>query len=92
MGWLDRLFRRGKTHPLDGASFRTVCLLYSDDGMRSAEVREFDNGETYLVESEWVEGTTFEERHSGRMVGPFKTPAHAERFIVKTPWFVGDAG
>lgn len=54
-----------------------------------AEVREFSNGETYLVESEWVEGTTFVDRHAGRMVGLFAPPEHAERFIITTEWFIG---
>jgi hypothetical protein len=66
-----------------------TCTLYSDDGKRAAEVREFSNGEAYLLESEWVEGTTFEDRHSGSLVGPFASPAHAERFIVATSWFNG---
>jgi len=29
------------------------------DGKRAAEVLEFRNGETYLDEKEWFEGTTF---------------------------------
>ncbi|KQY35197.1 hypothetical protein ASD38_01090 [Caulobacter sp. Root487D2Y] len=74
---------------LDGSEYRTVCTLYSADGKRAAEVREFSHGETYLVESEWVEGTTFIDRHAGRMVGPFASPEHAERFIVATEWFIG---
>jgi hypothetical protein len=50
---------------------------------------EFQNGETYLHEKEWVEGTAFKNRHSGRLVGPFASPADPERFIVGTPWFWG---
>lgn len=89
MAWWDRLFKRAAKSSLDGAEYRTVCTLYSKDGKRAAEVREFSNGETYLLESEWVEGTTFLDRHSGSMVGPFQSPAHAERFIVATEWFSG---
>ena len=91
MAWLERLFRRGGKSALDRAAFRTAFVLYSEDGKRAAEVREFSNGQTYLLESEWVSGTTFEERHGGQMVGPFKSPAHAERFIVTTSWFTGQS-
>jgi hypothetical protein len=52
-------------------------------------VLEFRNGETYLDEQEWVEGTTFKNRRSGRLVGPFSSPDEAERFIAATPWFRG---
>jgi len=91
MTWWKRLFRRNGKAALDGTEFRTVSVLYSEDGKRAAAVREFSNGQTYLLESEWVEGTKFAERHSGQMVGPFQTPAHAERFIVATPWFTGQS-
>ena len=74
---------------LSGTQYRVTCTLYSKDGKRCAEVREFSNGETYLLESEWVEGTTFAERHAGRLVGPFATPTAAEHFVVATPWFNG---
>lgn len=47
------------------------------------------NGETYLVERERVEDTTFADRNPGRMVGPFSSPEAAEKFIVATPWFCG---
>jgi hypothetical protein len=70
--------------------YRIASTLYSSDGKRSAELREFVNGETYLLESEWLEGATFEPRHSGRLVGPFQSPQQAERFIVATPWFTGE--
>ncbi len=92
MAWWKRLFKRNGRAALDGTEFRTAFVLYSEDGRRAAEVREFSNGQTYLLESEWVEGTTFEERHAGQMVGPFKSPAHAERFIVGTSWFTGQPG
>jgi len=74
---------------LAGTYYRVACTLYSNDGKRAAEVREFSNGETYLLESEWVHGTTFAERHDGRLVGPFASPIEAEHFIVATPWFNG---
>ena len=74
---------------LQGQEYRIAFTLYSDDGKRAADVLEFRNGETYLDEQEWVEGTTFENRHSGRLVGPFASPADAENFIVATAWFRG---
>jgi hypothetical protein len=66
-----------------------VSTLYSLDGKRAAEVLEFRNGETYLDEREWSEGTTFKNRHSGSLVGPFASPEDAEKFIVATSWFRG---
>ncbi len=72
-----------------GMSYRVAFTLYSKDGKRCAEVREFSNGESYLLESDWVEGTSFAERHSGRLVGPFSSPIEAEEFIVATAWFNG---
>ena len=74
---------------LHGLEYRVAFNLYSKDGKRGVEVREFSNGQTYLVEQEWVEGTTFRDRHSGEMVGPFASPEDAEKFIVGTPWFTG---
>ena len=76
--------------PLQGQEYRSAFTLYSKDGKRAAEVLEFRNGETYLDELEWVEGTTFKNRHSGSLVGPFASPADAETFIVSAPWFRGD--
>ena len=74
---------------MQGQEYRSAFTLYSKDGKRTADVFEFQNGETYLDEQEWVEGTTFKNRHSGRLVGPFASPADAERFIVATRWFLG---
>jgi|KBSSwiStaDraftv2_1062776.scaffolds.fasta_scaffold1498603_2 hypothetical protein len=74
---------------LEGAEYRVAFELYSKDGRRGAKVLEFSHGETYLLELEWVGGTTFAERHSGRLVGPFPSPTDAEHFIVATPWFTG---
>jgi hypothetical protein len=89
MAWWRRLFKRKSKSLLHGLKYRVAFILYSQDGKRGAEVREFSNGETYLVEKEWVEETTFKDRHSGGMVGPFASPADAERFIVATDWFLG---
>jgi hypothetical protein len=75
--------------PAEGRAHRSAFILYSEDGKRAAEVLEFDNGEIYLDEQEWVEGTTFKNRHSGKLVGPFASPADAEKFIVATSWFRG---
>jgi hypothetical protein len=75
--------------PLQGQEYRSLFKLYSKDGKRGADVLQFHNGETYLDEQEWVEGTTFKNRHSGSLVGPFASPADAEKFIVATPWFRG---
>ena len=75
--------------PLQGQEYRIAFTLYSVDGKRAAAVLEFRNGEAYLHEQEWVEGTTFENRHAGRLVGPFSSPKDAEKFIVATPWFHG---
>lgn len=90
MGWWKQLFGRTIDRSLDGAAYRVATTLYSRDGKRSVEVRVFDDGQTYLLESEWVDGTGFSERHEGRMVGPFRSPEHAEQFIVTTAWFRGD--
>jgi hypothetical protein len=75
--------------PIQGQEYRSAFKLYSADGRRVADVLEFRNGETYLDEQEWVDGTTFKNRHFGRLVGPFASPADAENFIVATAWFRG---
>lgn len=77
--------------PLQGQQFRVACRLYSKDGQREIEVLEFRMGETYLVERELV-GSAFEDRHSGKLVGPFSSPEAAEHFIVGTDWFCGRRG
>jgi hypothetical protein len=89
MAWWSSIFKRKTRSRLYGLNYRVAFNLYSEDGKREAEVREFSNGEYYLAERERVEGTTFEDRHSGRMVGPFATADAAEKFIVATAWFCG---
>ena len=88
MRWWARLFGRRKGS-IDGMEYRVEKTLYSLDGKRAAEVREFSNGDVFLLESDWVEGVTFAPRHSGRLVGPFACPQKAEQFIVATSWFAG---
>lgn len=90
MGWLKKLFDGTSNNSLDGAFYHVAATLYSRDGKRSAEIRKFDNGQTYLLERECVDGTEFGDRHEGRMVGPFGSPEHAEQFIITTAWFNGD--
>jgi len=75
--------------PLYGQSYHIRFSVFSEDGKRAADICAFANGETYLDEKEWVEGTTFRNRHAGRLVGPFASPEDAEHFIVKTAWFRG---
>jgi hypothetical protein len=89
MAWWNQIFRRKTGSGLQGLDYKVAFKLYSDDGKREVEVREFSNGETYLVEREWVERTTFNDRHEGRMVGPFASTEDAEKFIVATAWFRG---
>ena len=89
MAWWRQIFKRKTGSRLHGLHFKVAFKLYSKDGKREAEVREFSNGEVYLIEREWIEGTTFSDRHSGRMVGPFASPEAAEKFIVSTAWFCG---
>ena len=52
--------------------YRVTSILYSSDGKRAAEFREFDNGETYLLETDWVEETTFNERARWQASRPFR--------------------
>jgi hypothetical protein len=90
MQWWNRIFGQGRS--LQGLSYRVAFSLYSDDGSREVEVREFSNGKTYLVERERLADGSYEARHSGNMVGPFQSPTDAESFIVATPWFNGRDG
>jgi hypothetical protein len=90
MDWWKKRFGGTSDKPLDGAKYQVVETLYSQDGKRSAEIRNFENGQVYLLESEWIDGAGFIERHEGRMVGPFRSPKHAEQFIVTTEWFRGE--
>lgn len=92
MKWWKRLLGRTSNKPIVGAEYRITSTLYSFDGKRSAEIREFSHGDTYILEAEWVEGTVFKEQHDGRLVGPFVSPKLAERFIVSTAWFRGERG
>lgn len=87
MKWWNRLRGRTTNKSIGGAQYRIITTLYSFDGKRSAEIREFSHGDVYLLEAEWVEGTTFRARHGGRLVGPFVSPKRAEQFIVATAWF-----
>ena len=89
MAWWTRYLNREANPSCEGDEFRVAFMLYSEDGQREVELREFRNGQTYLVEREWVEGASSADRHSGRMVGPFASPKAAERFIVATAWFPG---
>jgi hypothetical protein len=86
--WIS-IFKRKKRSRLDGLTYRTAFSLYSVDGKREVGVLEYSNGEFYLAEQEWVEGTTFKNRHDGRPVGPFASADDAEKFIVATDWFCG---
>lgn len=69
--------------------YQITSTLYSADGKRFAQILNFDSGETYLIESDWVAGTAFKERHGGNPVGPFTSSKEAEPFIVATRWFNG---
>lgn len=85
-----KLGRQMNKGPIQGQEYRTVSTLYSVDGKRAAVLLEFRSGEAYLDERVWVEGTTFENRHSGQLVGPFASPYDADVFIVATSWFRGN--
>ena len=89
MAWWTRLFRKKAEPSLEGQQFQVAFRLYSEDGSREVEVCEFENGKAYLVERELDGRGTFVDRHSGSMVGPFKSPKAAENFIIKTAWFEG---
>ena len=85
MHWLRRLVRRPKP-PVEGDEYRVVAELYNAVGSRSAEVRLFSSGQTYILEREVIGGVLV-DRHGGAMVGPFASPWKAERFITSTDWF-----
>ena len=89
MAWWNQIFERKTGSSLYGLEYKVAFKLYGADGKREVEVREFSNGKTYLAERDWVEGTTFNDRHEGRMVGPFASPEDAEKFVVTTAWFCG---
>lgn len=89
MAWWSQLFRRGHEASLAGQEFRVAFRLYSENAEREVEVCEFRSGQTYLIERERDASGTFVDRHSGSMVGPFKSPRAAEKFIVRTAWFEG---
>jgi hypothetical protein len=89
MEWWQRLRGQDPEGSIAGKQYRVIKALYSIDGKRRADICKFRWGKTYLLESDWVEGTTFAPRHEGRMVGPFDSPLAAERFIVGTDWFCG---
>jgi hypothetical protein len=91
MVWWKHLFGRKPKSPIAGMLHRSKCILFSTDGQRSAEILEFANGEFYIRESELTEGSTFQDRHSGSVVGPFTSAKAAEQFIVATSWFKGMA-
>jgi hypothetical protein len=76
------------SNPTD-LKFKVAFNLYSKDGTREVEVREFSNGETFIFERERSDGSDLVDRHSGKMVGPFSSPEEAEKFITATPWFQG---
>ena len=46
MKWWTRLPTRKTKSPLHGLEYRVAFNLYSEDGKRGVEVREFRNGET----------------------------------------------
>src|SRR6185437_3795218 len=78
MAWWNHIFKRKTVSSLYGVEYRVAFKLYSENGKREVEVLEFGNGETYLVEREWTEGTTFKDRHEGRPLGPFASAEDAE--------------
>ncbi len=90
MKWLKRFFSRPPRQSIAGRSYRIDSTLYSLDGNRSAELREYDTGKAYILESERGEDGQFVAIHDGAVVGPFASLRAAEKFIVATTWFAGD--
>jgi len=78
----------GDLNRLAGLDYRVAFSHFSEDGKRAVDVCESKNGESYLDEMEWVGETTFENRHSGKLAGPFKSPEDAETFVVTKRGFV----
>ena len=91
MVWWKRLLGKEAKSPIAEMLYRSERTLYSLDGKRAADIMEFANGKIYIRESELAEGADFQDRHSGNVVGPFASPDDAERFIVATSWFKGEA-
>jgi hypothetical protein len=48
MGWFEQLLKRRKAS-IAGMEYCVNRVLYSANGKRAAEVREFANGKTYLL-------------------------------------------
>ena len=89
MKWWQRFLGAKPDASLDGQEYRVATKLYSQDGQREVELREFRHGPTYLLERELDSSGVLVDRHSGSLVGPFKSPQAAEKFIVATAWFNG---
>jgi hypothetical protein len=49
MAWW-KIFKRKTRSGLYGLEYKVAFKLYSVDGKREVEVREFSNGKTYLAE------------------------------------------
>lgn len=88
MAWWSRLFRGPPPASLEGQEYRIAFTLLSQDGEREATVHELRDGYAYIRERERIDGE-FQDRHDGRLVGPFPSPRAAERFITSSAWFVG---
>jgi hypothetical protein len=87
--WLSRRHRRATQFPARIA-YVVPFRLYSEDGSRGVEVRVRRDGQSYFVEQERVEGTTYKNRGRGEEIGPFATPEAAEAAAVARPWFSGE--
>ena len=89
MAWWNKLFRR--LHgTLEGRKYRTLTALYNLDASRSATLLDFGfTLGTYIKEQERRADGQYVDRFGGALVGPFRSPDLAERFIVRTDWFSG---
>ena len=85
MAWWHRLFVWGAKRPSEW--YRVPIRLFSRDGKRSVELRQYRNGQVFFVDQIWVEGTTFKDRDEGAQIGPFESLAAAETAAVNRPWF-----